>query len=55
MSASNSTIHIESDWRKLSQKIVGLEGYAGRNAMAASIPAAFRVIDRFNARIIRSA
>ena len=55
MSASNSTIHIEADWRKLSQKIVGLEGYAGRNAMAASIPAAFRVIDRFNARMIRSA
>jgi hypothetical protein len=53
--SSNSTIHIEADWRKLSQKISGLEGYAGRNAMAAAIPAAFRVIDRFNARMVKSA
>ena len=50
-----SDVRIEIEWKKLEKKLTGLEKYAPRNAMKAAASAAFKVINRENARIIQTA
>lgn len=44
-----------AEWRRLEQRLLGMEKYVPRNAMRAASTAAFRVIDSENARRVRAA
>ena len=50
-----SAVGFEIDYRKLQRKLEGLEKYAPRNAMKAAAGAAFKVINKENARIVSTA
>ena len=50
-----SVVAYEIDYKKLQRKLEGLEKYAPRNAMKAAASAAFKVINRENARIVTTA
>lgn len=50
-----SAVSFEIDYRKLQRKLEGLEKYAPRNAMKAAAGAAFKVINKENARIVGTA
>ena len=50
-----SDVRIEIEWKKLEKKLTGLEKYVPRNSMKAASSAAFKVINRENARLIGSA
>ena len=50
-----SAVAFEIDYKKLQRKLEGLEKYAPRNAMAAAARAAFKVINKENARIVTTA
>jgi len=50
-----SAVGFEIDYRKLERKLVGLEKYAPRNAMKAAAGAAFKVVNKENARIASTA
>jgi len=50
-----SVVGFEIDFKKLERKLQGLEKYAPRNAMKAAAGAAFKVINKENARIVKTA
>jgi len=50
-----SVVDFEIDFKKLERKLQGLEKYAPKNAMKAAAGTAFKVINKENARIVKTA
>ena len=50
-----SAVGFEIDFKKLERKLQGLEKYAPKNAMKAAAGTAFKVINKENARIVKTA
>ena len=50
-----SAVAFEIDYKKLQRRLEGLEKWAPRNAMKAAAGAAFKVVNKENARIVKTA
>ena len=50
-----SAVEFEIDFKRLQRKLAGLEKYAPRNAMKAAAGAAFKVVNKENARRVATA